>query len=884
MIFLLDNYDSFTFNLVQYLGELGATCRVARNDAVTPGEILASGAKGLVISPGPCTPKEAGISVPAVKELAGKIPILGVCLGHQSIGAAYGGEIVRAPAVMHGKVSKIRHDGTGVFAGLSDPFEATRYHSLVVRRETLPECLAVTAWTDDALVMGVRHKELPVEGVQFHPESFLTLVGHDLLRNFLKQCGVAATAIVFLAATAFAREVTVRPGESLTSIAARELGDGARAGEIARANGIADPNRLAVGRRLTIDGPAASGAAPSGSRASAQTPVPVSAADAIASARRAAERAEGTVGRESLVGVWDEILAAEALARAGWRADAVARADGARREADRLLGASGRPVIEEARVRASEGPVRVRGSANAAWRDLVGETAMAEGAEAMTSQRGVAQIRLDGLAATLAPNGILALAESRSSAEGPRRAFRLSLGDVRAVATTPASVRFAVGTAAVEFRGPFEAQVSVTREGRYRVGLLSGTGEIRDGAERSLLSAGWEAEGGETQSPGGSGARLVVRSRGGAPPATRLIYPERGAVLDGEEISFSWEPVAGAKSYRFLLRASSGAELDKEVEEAVVSVTNLPEGDFRWEVFAKDAQGGALPGPLPGEFEIRRFATQLTLTSARREEGKIRVEGVAWPGARVRIGPNWWTTAGSEGRFAMEAPAPAAPALVLVGVTAWTEGRTPRVTRALLDVPVLSAAVTGDSLLPLVAWVDTGSVTLFGTSLPSAWRLFSGENFARFSWDVEGKSYWADARVAADLEEPEILDVTTTPTSARPGDVVTIRVRAADEPRGFATGMADEAWIWVEGPGGFEKALTPRGVDGVYEATVSLPNDMPAGILWVRRIQVRDRAGHSRELRAEGLASEVTDPRAEQRRAMRNGLFFGLGVLVGAAF
>lgn len=188
VIFLLDNYDSFTFNLVQYLGELGAECRVARNDRTTPAEILASGAKGLVISPGPCTPAEAGISVEAVREIAGKIPILGVCLGHQAVGAAYGGEIVRAPAPMHGKVSKIRHDGTGVFADLPDPFEATRYHSLVVRRETLPACLAVDAWTDDALVMGVRHRELPVEGVQFHPESFLTRVGHDLLRNFLKRC------------------------------------------------------------------------------------------------------------------------------------------------------------------------------------------------------------------------------------------------------------------------------------------------------------------------------------------------------------------------------------------------------------------------------------------------------------------------------------------------------------------------------------------------------------------------------------------------------------------------------------------------------------------------------------------------------------------------
>lgn len=187
MIFVLDNYDSFTFNLVQYLGELGEECIVKRNDETTPEEILQSGARALVISPGPCTPKEAGVSVEAVRTLAGKIPILGVCLGHQAIGAAFGGRIVRAPVLMHGKTSMIHHDGKTLFSGLPNPFEATRYHSLVVAREGLPEVLAVSAWTEDATVMGLRHRELPIEGVQFHPESILTRVGHDLLRNFLER-------------------------------------------------------------------------------------------------------------------------------------------------------------------------------------------------------------------------------------------------------------------------------------------------------------------------------------------------------------------------------------------------------------------------------------------------------------------------------------------------------------------------------------------------------------------------------------------------------------------------------------------------------------------------------------------------------------------------
>ncbi|MDA8171528.1 MAG: aminodeoxychorismate/anthranilate synthase component II [Nitrospiraceae bacterium] len=182
---MIDNYDSFTYNLVQYLGELGSDVRVFRNDKINVSEIRRMGPAHIVISPGPCTPKEAGISVETIREFAGKIPVLGVCLGHQSIGAAFGGDIVRAPVLMHGKTSLIHHDGKGVFQGLPNPFSATRYHSLLIARETLPACLEITAWTESGEIMGVRHREYPVEGVQFHPESILTLSGKDLLRNFL---------------------------------------------------------------------------------------------------------------------------------------------------------------------------------------------------------------------------------------------------------------------------------------------------------------------------------------------------------------------------------------------------------------------------------------------------------------------------------------------------------------------------------------------------------------------------------------------------------------------------------------------------------------------------------------------------------------------------
>ena len=186
MLLMIDNYDSFTYNLVQYLGELGEDIKVFRNDKITIKEIEGMNPEKIVISPGPCTPKEAGISVELIRYFAGKIPILGVCLGHQSIGAAFGGEIIRAPRLMHGKTSMILHDGKTIFEGLPNPFEATRYHSLVIKRETLPDCLGITAWTDTGEIMGVRHKEAVIEGVQFHPESILTRVGKDLLRNFLK--------------------------------------------------------------------------------------------------------------------------------------------------------------------------------------------------------------------------------------------------------------------------------------------------------------------------------------------------------------------------------------------------------------------------------------------------------------------------------------------------------------------------------------------------------------------------------------------------------------------------------------------------------------------------------------------------------------------------
>ena len=186
MLLMIDNYDSFTYNLVQYLGELGETVKVYRNDEISLAQIEALGPTRIVISPGPCTPNEAGISVAAIQRFAGKIPIFGVCLGHQSIGQAYGGKIVHALQLMHGKTSEIRHTGSGVFRGLPDPLTATRYHSLVIERTSLPACLEVTAWTEDGEIMGVRHKELKVEGVQFHPESILTQRGHDLLANFLK--------------------------------------------------------------------------------------------------------------------------------------------------------------------------------------------------------------------------------------------------------------------------------------------------------------------------------------------------------------------------------------------------------------------------------------------------------------------------------------------------------------------------------------------------------------------------------------------------------------------------------------------------------------------------------------------------------------------------
>ncbi|HLG43849.1 MAG TPA: aminodeoxychorismate/anthranilate synthase component II [Nitrospirales bacterium] len=185
MLLVIDNYDSFTYNLVQYLGELGQEVRVFRNDAVTVDEIADLKPDRIVISPGPCTPKEAGISVETITRLAGTIPILGVCLGHQSIGEAFGGEVVRAARLMHGKTSLIRHDGKTIFRALPNPFEATRYHSLIVRRDTLPGCLEISAETAEGEIMGLRHRTLSVEGVQFHPESILTRPGMDLLRNFL---------------------------------------------------------------------------------------------------------------------------------------------------------------------------------------------------------------------------------------------------------------------------------------------------------------------------------------------------------------------------------------------------------------------------------------------------------------------------------------------------------------------------------------------------------------------------------------------------------------------------------------------------------------------------------------------------------------------------
>jgi len=190
-LLMIDNYDSFTYNLVQYLAELGADVEVRRNDAVGLDDVQARAPDGIVISPGPCTPREAGVSVPLIQRFAGQIPILGVCLGHQAIGAAFGGDVVRAPRIMHGKTSPIHHDGTGVFAGLPDPFDATRYHSLVIDPGTLPPTLLRNAWTDEGEIMGVRHRSAFVEGVQFHPESILTLEGKRLLGNFLSRLPAA---------------------------------------------------------------------------------------------------------------------------------------------------------------------------------------------------------------------------------------------------------------------------------------------------------------------------------------------------------------------------------------------------------------------------------------------------------------------------------------------------------------------------------------------------------------------------------------------------------------------------------------------------------------------------------------------------------------------
>jgi len=190
MILMIDNYDSFTYNLVQYLGELGAAVKTVRNDEITVDEIRELAPDGIVISPGPCTPDDAGISLEVVAELGESFPILGVCLGHQCIGQVYGGRVVRADKIMHGKTSMMHHRGQGVFAGLPQPFEATRYHSLVLKKDSVPDCLEVTAWTENPdgsieEIMGIRHKKLAVEGVQFHPESIMTRVGHDLLKNFI---------------------------------------------------------------------------------------------------------------------------------------------------------------------------------------------------------------------------------------------------------------------------------------------------------------------------------------------------------------------------------------------------------------------------------------------------------------------------------------------------------------------------------------------------------------------------------------------------------------------------------------------------------------------------------------------------------------------------
>ncbi|RME62181.1 MAG: aminodeoxychorismate/anthranilate synthase component II [Alphaproteobacteria bacterium] len=194
MLLLIDNYDSFTYNLYHYLGELGAETLVRRNDQIGVAQAMALGAQAIVLSPGPCTPNEAGICIDLIQAAAGRIPLLGVCLGHQAIGQAFGGRVVRAPRVMHGKTSAITHDGRGLFDGLPNPFTATRYHSLIVERESLPACLEITAQTEDGLIMGLRHRTLAVHGVQFHPESIATEHGHALLANFLRLAGVAVRA------------------------------------------------------------------------------------------------------------------------------------------------------------------------------------------------------------------------------------------------------------------------------------------------------------------------------------------------------------------------------------------------------------------------------------------------------------------------------------------------------------------------------------------------------------------------------------------------------------------------------------------------------------------------------------------------------------------
>ena len=194
MLILIDNYDSFTYNLVHFLGELGAEVTVKRNDAITVDALLEAAPQAVVISPGPCDPDRAGICLELVRRAAGKIPLLGVCLGHQAIGQAFGGKVVRAPYVMHGKLSPVRHGGEGVFRGLPNPFQATRYHSLTVERDSLPDCLKITAETDDGVILGLSHRELPVHGVQFHPESIASEQGHALLKNFLEIADAAGSA------------------------------------------------------------------------------------------------------------------------------------------------------------------------------------------------------------------------------------------------------------------------------------------------------------------------------------------------------------------------------------------------------------------------------------------------------------------------------------------------------------------------------------------------------------------------------------------------------------------------------------------------------------------------------------------------------------------